>query len=233
MEEHPRVREFLTLIEKAITEGKSVGVAAEEVGRQYPDLAADYVLLRRREVVRHGPIPVDKGGPGSGNFGHAGIPGQVGGSAPGGSWSQAAFLDNPKSFVDIPATDEEVKEVARVAWKQDADATEKQVSYARDLLSRVQDKAKQIEPKDQFDTFIKAGVATMRLPAKTTKWEASSLITLLRDTAPHGLWTNLERAVSLRRSGRPLHSQMPELALLSLGKSAKVAALRALKAAGD
>jgi hypothetical protein len=64
--------------------------------------------VRRYEAERFKALPM-KGGPGSGNFGHAGRPGEVGGSAPDGSPSTPSWQD-PGGY-----------EHTGITWKQDTD----------------------------------------------------------------------------------------------------------------
>jgi len=64
------------------------------------DAAAQVILDRWREHVQSTdlePVKVYKGGPGSGNFGHAGRPGKIGGSATG-----VAPLGNVLTFTGLP-----------------------------------------------------------------------------------------------------------------------------------
>lgn len=92
-------------------------------------LAAAFIVVKKRLKAEAAKIPPEagaKGGPGSGNFGHAGRPGEVGGSAPSGSGSAD---DEHRQWEQRIATEEArasiPKEGLTVYHGTDADAAKK------------------------------------------------------------------------------------------------------------
>ena len=77
--------------------------------------------------------PRRKGGPGSGNWGHAGRPGQVGGSAPGGgaAYARSKWLVAIRNGYPQPVRDEIAEKIQAIR----PDATENQVDMYLDVMS--------------------------------------------------------------------------------------------------
>ena len=77
--------------------------------------------------------PRRKGGPGSGNWGHAGRPGQVGGSAPGGgaAYAREKYLKAIRDGYPRPVRDEIAKSIQAIR----PDATEDQVDMYLDVMA--------------------------------------------------------------------------------------------------
>lgn len=124
----------------------------EEESKKLTELGKKYGVTLGDHIV---PYDIDKdenfdGGPGSGNFGHKGVPGQVGGSAPSGSDSPAKPAKKSKkdflpatSYTDTPAFQKAAK-----AAKEARQKNEKAWTRIKEIDEELK---KESKPKPQKD----------------------------------------------------------------------------------
>ena len=91
------------------------------------------------------------GGPGSGNYGHAGRPGQVGGSAPGGGYGSGKMYRHEKKGVGFFSTKKD--------WLNGLEG-EKQHKAARFLASKKKEMKEALEKAEKFKKYHEAGLYT-------------------------------------------------------------------------
>ena len=90
----------------------------------------------------------------------------------------------------------------RVRFNSDVPATEKQVAFLRDLLTRRKAAAQEYAALRDGKLHVAVGEfwAAASIPDDLTKWEARSLISLLKDIGvPFIVSTQARRAIHIRR----------------------------------
>lgn len=103
------------------------------------------------------------GGPGSGNFDHAGIPGQQGGSAPGGGGGSGGKDDDDD---EIKIDESERKKTSTPASDKFEASVKKDLDKAMDIINSGKPKAQIIKELKDMKYFIDSDVKKGDLAAK-------------------------------------------------------------------
>jgi len=104
-----------------------------------------------------------------------------------------------------------MKMVKRVRFKNDKEATAKQRKYVESLLTKMKEEAKNSAPEISWFWEL------AELPEDLTRWEASGLISWLRDSAPRFVALTALEIVKQRLEGKKVTDADRRFALLALG----------------